>query len=73
MTTPSPAPTSPLDPRVTLAMGVQSQPGTYALLLGSGVSTGAGLKTGWGIVRDLVRRAATCRGASEAEDRKSVV
>lgn len=63
----SPAVPHPLDPRLTLAMGIQSQPGVYALLLGSGVSTGAGIKTGWGIVKDLVRRAAVAAGANEAE------
>lgn len=55
-------PASPLDPRLTLAMGVQAQPGTYALLLGSGVSTGAGIKTGWAIMSDLVRKAAIATG-----------
>lgn len=37
---------------------MHSQPGVYALLLGSGVSTGAGLMTGWGVVAELVARAA---------------
>ncbi|MCU1621307.1 MAG: SIR2-like protein [Frankiales bacterium] len=41
-----------------LALGVQADPGVYAVLLGSGVSTGAGIPTGWGVVRELVRRAA---------------
>ncbi len=65
--TSTPAVTSPLDRRLTLAMGIQSQPGTYALLLGSGVSTGAGIKTGWGIVQHLVQRAATAAGATAEE------
>jgi hypothetical protein len=47
-----------LDPLVMLATGVHAKPGVYALLLGSGVSTGAGIPTGWGVVRELVRRAA---------------
>lgn len=34
------------------------QDGVFALLVGSGVSTGAGLPTGWDVVKDLVRRAA---------------
>lgn len=59
--------TSPLDTRLMLAMGVQSQPGVYALLLGSGVSTGAGIKTGWGIMEDLVRRAAVAAGTEPDE------
>src|SRR3712207_6458297 len=47
-----------LDPIVMLATGMYGQPGVYALLLGSGVSTGAGIPTGWGVVTELVRRAA---------------
>jgi hypothetical protein len=46
---------------VTMATAVHASPGVYALLLGSGISTGAGVKTGWGIVTDLVRRAATAQ------------
>lgn len=42
-----------------LATSVHAQPGVYALLLGSGVSTGAGVPTGWGVVKELIRRAAT--------------
>src|SRR5918912_2995121 len=48
----------PLNPLVMLATGMHGQPGVYALLLGSGVSTGAGIPTGWGVVAELVRRAA---------------
>lgn len=50
------------DPRVSLATALDSQPGVYALLLGSGVSTGAGIPTGWGVVESLVRRAAVAAG-----------
>jgi hypothetical protein len=52
------APTNVFDPQVMLATSLHSQPGVYALLLGSGVSTGAGIPTGWGVVKELVRRAA---------------
>lgn len=41
-----------------LATSMQAQPGVYAVLLGSGVSTGAGVPTGWGVVKELVRRVA---------------
>lgn len=53
-----------------VAAGVQAKPGVYALLLGSGVSTGAGIPTGWGIVQELVRRAAAAHdpGDSGAAD-----
>ena len=45
---------------------MQSQPGVYALLLGSGVSSGAGVKTGWQITLDLVQKLAAlqCEDAS---------
>lgn len=52
------APRNVLDPLVMLATGMHAQPGVYALLLGSGVSTGAGIPTGWGVMTELVRRAA---------------
>ncbi|HEV2890380.1 MAG TPA: SIR2 family protein [Frankiaceae bacterium] len=51
-------PVNALDPRIALATGVYAKPGVYALLIGSGVSTGAGIPTAWGVVRELVRRAA---------------
>lgn len=50
--------TTPLSQLVSLATSIHAQPGVYAVLLGSGVSTGAGIPTGWGVVRDLVRRIA---------------
>jgi hypothetical protein len=43
---------------IALATSVDAALGVYALLLGSGVSTGSGVPTGWGVVIDLVRRAA---------------
>ena len=45
-----------IDPVQSLAFSMQSNPGVYALLLGSGLSTSAGIKTGWGIVSDLLRK-----------------
>jgi SIR2-like domain len=63
-----------LDPMVALATSVHASPGVYALLLGSGVSTGAGILTGWQVVTDLVRRGAAAQApedidaASEAGD-----
>ena len=44
---------------------MHSQPGVYALLLGSGVSTGAGLPTGWGVVTELVARVAAASAPSD--------
>lgn len=49
---------SALSPSVMLASSMHAQPGVYAVLLGSGVSTGAGVPTGWGVVKELVRRVA---------------
>ncbi len=50
-----------------LALGLHSQPGVYALLLGSGVSTGAGIPTGWGVVQELVRRAAVAHDPEDSD------
>lgn len=56
-----------LDPLVMLATGMHSQPGVYALLLGSGVSSGAGIPTGWGVVTELIRRAAVAASPGDAD------
>ena len=42
----------------TLSFSLYSNPGTYALLLGSGVSRAANIPTGWEIVCDLIRKIA---------------
>ncbi|MPV87287.1 hypothetical protein GB882_01295 [Georgenia ruanii] len=49
-----------------LATSMHAQPGVYAVLLGSGVSTGAGVPTGWGVVQDLVRRAAAAAAPGDS-------
>ena len=51
-----------IDPLQTLAFTIQSNPGVYAVLLGSGVSRSAQIPTGWDITRDLVRRLAAVVG-----------
>jgi hypothetical protein len=58
----------PFDPRVSLASVLQSQPGVYALLIGSGVSTGAGIPIGWGVVEAVVRKVAVASGATVGDD-----
>lgn len=58
---------NPLSPLAMLATSMQAQPGVYALLLGSGVSTGAGVPTGWGVVTELVRRVAAVEDPSSVE------
>ncbi|MFE0418327.1 SIR2 family protein [Streptomyces tendae] len=50
---------SVLDPRMSLALNVHTCPGVYAVLLGAGISMASGIKTGWGIVQDLVGKVAT--------------
>jgi hypothetical protein len=47
-----------VDPIVSLAFSMHNAKGVYALLLGSGVSTSAGIPTGWGVVTDLIEKLA---------------
>lgn len=44
---------------------MHAQPGVYAVLLGSGVSTGAGIPTGWGVVKELVGRVAAASAPND--------
>lgn len=50
-----------------LAMGMHAHPGVYAVLLGSGVSSAAGIPTGWSVVKDLVRRAAAAHDPDDPD------
>lgn len=43
-----------LDPALRLAFSLRSQPGSYALLLGSGVSRSAGVPTGYQVLLELI-------------------
>ena len=47
-----------IDKVVLAAHALHTAPGTYAVLLGSGLSSAAGIPTGWEITRDLARRVA---------------
>jgi hypothetical protein len=58
----------PVDPIITLAFALRSNRGVYALLLGSGLSSAAGLPTGWDVVTDLVRRVAAAEGDDAGTD-----
>lgn len=60
-------PSNALSPAAMLATSMHAQPGVYAVLIGSGVSTGAGIPTGWGIVEKLVRQLATATAAAEGQ------
>ena len=51
-----------IDHTQSLAFSMQSSPGVYALLLGSGVSRSAGIPTGWEIVLDLLGKLAAANG-----------
>ena len=53
---------NPNDTLINLSFSMHSGPGTFALLLGSGISQGAGIPTGWDIVLDLIRRLAAIEG-----------
>ena len=53
-----------IDPIESLAFAIQSHPGVYALLVGSGVSRGAGIPTGWEIVLDLIGQVAAAKHES---------
>ncbi|QIN81114.1 hypothetical protein GBA65_22020 (plasmid) [Rubrobacter marinus] len=54
-------------PELALAFSLHSGPGTYALLLGSGVSSAAGVPTGWRVTLDLVRKLAAAEGENPAD------
>ena len=62
-----PSPTSGVDGRVALATALHAAPGVYAVLVGSGMSSAAGVPTGWQVVQDLVRNIALADGVDPAE------
>jgi len=47
-----------IEPILSLAFSIHSNPGVYALLLGSGLSRSASIPTGWEVVIDLIRKLA---------------
>jgi hypothetical protein len=56
-----------LDPIVALATSVHASPGVYTLLLGSGISSVAGVPTGWQVVTDLVGKIAATQAPDDPE------
>ena len=60
-------PTKGVDPRVALSTSIVAAPQVYAVLVGSGMSTAAGIPTGWQVVQDLIRRIAVADGVLEDE------
>ena len=57
-----------LPPFDALALSLHHSPGVYAILVGSGVSRGAEIPTGWDITLDLVRRLAAMDGVIDQPD-----
>lgn len=55
-----------LDPAISLAFTLDANPGSYALLLGAGVSSGA-VPTAWEILETLVERLAVVRGHGDGD------
>ena len=51
-----------------LAFSIHTNPGVYAVLVGSGLSSGAGIPTGWQITLDLIWRVALIQGVSDQPD-----
>lgn len=60
-------PTAGVDPRIALATSLHASPGVYAVLVGSGLSSAAGIRTGWQVTQDLVRKVALADGVPEDE------
>ena len=56
------------DPTSQLAFSMHENKGVYALLLGSGMSSAAGIPTGWEITQDLIRRLAALEGITDQSD-----
>jgi predicted ATPase len=57
-----------LDPRVSMTFALHSNRGAYAALIGSGVSVGAGIPTGWQVVLDLITKVARVLGEDPGDD-----
>ena len=57
-----------IEPIDALAFSIQSQPGVYALLLGSGVSRSAQIPTGWEVTLDLIHKLAATSSESAESD-----
>jgi len=55
------------DPLTQLAFSIYQNKGVFALLLGSGLSRGAGIPTGWEITLDLIHHIAVAKGIREDE------
>jgi hypothetical protein len=52
----------PIEPYVTLAFALRSNPGAYGVLLGAGVSIAAGVPSAWAVQEDLILKVAQTEG-----------
>jgi hypothetical protein len=57
----------PIDAITALSFAIQSNPGVYVLLLGSGTSRAAGIPTGWEVTLDLIGKVAASEGNPPAD------
>lgn len=57
-----------IEPDLRLALALHNSPGVYALLLGSGMSSAAGIPTGWQVAMDLIRKIAVLQDVELADD-----
>lgn len=62
-----------IEPPMAMALNVHSSPGVYALLLGAGISIASGVKTGWGVVKDIVGKVAAVRDPDNANARAAAM
>jgi hypothetical protein len=53
---------------MALTFSVRNNPGVYALLVGSGVSRGAEIPTGWEVIENLIRKLANADGEDPGPD-----
>ncbi|WP_326743420.1 hypothetical protein [Streptomyces sp. NBC_01768] len=57
-----------MEPYVKLAVTMRSVPGGYAVLLGAGASTTAGMPSAWEVQQVLIERLASVEGTTEIGD-----
>lgn len=57
-----------LDPTLSMVLTLHSNPGVYALLIGSGISRSAGIPTGWEITLDLIAKLALIKQVEPKPD-----
>jgi len=53
---------------LSLAFSLTSTPGSYAIVLGAGISIGSGVPSAWGVLQDLLSQLGTVKGASFTTD-----